>query len=94
MVKGGGAVRSWRNFDKLASIQPERLVDGKEPGKGSATAPVPGLDEVVSMTLRASNPRRVGLHEMVWGLGGRNASQVDGCRESRSLLASGVQGAR
>jgi len=30
----------------------------------------------------ASKPRRVGLHEMVRGLGGRNARQVDGCRES------------
>jgi hypothetical protein len=43
---------------------------------------LPGLDEIVSMKWRASKPRRVGLHEMVRGLGGRNARQVDGCRES------------
>lgn len=46
----------------------------------------PGLDEVVSMTWRASKLRKVGLHEMVKGLGGRNAHQVDGCRESEVSL--------
>ena len=30
----------------------------------------------------ASKLHRVGLHEVVGGLGGRNACQVDGCRES------------
>jgi len=32
--------------------------------------------------LAGSKPSRVGLHEVVWGLGGRNARQDDGCRES------------
>ncbi|WP_339635791.1 hypothetical protein [uncultured Sneathiella sp.] len=32
--------------------------------------------------MAASKPRRVGLHEVVWGLGGRNARQADGGRES------------
>ena len=41
------------------------------------TVPFVGLDEIVSMTWRASKLRKVGLHEMVWGLGGRNALQVD-----------------
>lgn len=38
---------------------------------------------------RASNPRRVGLHEVVRGLGGRNAPDVDGCRESEISLRVG-----
>lgn len=38
------------------------------------------------MTWRASNPRRVGLHGMGWGLGGRHAAQVDGCRENEVSL--------
>ena len=44
------------------------MVDGKVPRRGSATAPL------------------IGLHEMVWGLGGRNARQVEGCRESEVSL--------
>lgn len=32
--------------------------------------------------LTVSNLRKVGLREMVRGLGGRNAAQGDGCRES------------
>lgn len=34
----------------------------------AAMRSLPGLDEVVSMTWRASKPRRVGLHEMVMGV--------------------------
>ncbi len=34
--------------------------------------------------LTASNRRTVGLNEIVWGLGGRNAPQVDGCGSAKS----------
>ena len=39
------------------------------------------------MTWRTSKLRKVGLHEMVWGLGGRNAIKSMGCRgEAKSHL--------
>jgi hypothetical protein len=43
------------------------------------------------MRLAASNRRTVGLHDMVWGLGGRNAPQVDGCKESEVSLRVGFR---
>lgn len=49
---------------------------------------LPGLDEIVSMTWRASKLRKVGLHEMVVGVSGvaQNAPLIGDRTASRSCM--------
>lgn len=63
------------------SGEPERSPDWRVSGATYPDEWVQGRDS----PLTASNRRTVGLNGIVRGLGGRNAPQVDGCRESRSL---------
>ncbi len=60
-----------------------------ELGSGAAIGP---WEWFIFGKMAASSLRRVGLHEVVWGLGGRNARQVDGCRESEVSLREGFKG--
>ncbi len=73
---GRAVARAWCGAGGEANLQVLRV------GSGRRDSPLIGFS---ADALTASNPRRVGLHDMVWGLGGRNAPEAMGAGRAQSL---------